>query len=236
MRYFLCMDRGIGLALLYGGMNCIVTAGPTCEPLDEVRRLTNFSTGRLGSLLANHLAGQGHTVTLLLGRLATWHGEHKARHIQTFETTADLRERLHALAGQSFDAVYHAAAVSDFRFGKIWERLPSEELHEIKAGKLGTREGILLAELVPTPKLIAELRGWFSNARLTGWKYEVAGGRASVLKQAERQIIDNRTDACVANGPAYGTGYGLVTGDGEHTHLLDLAELFRVLEPDRERR
>ena len=36
-------------------MRCIVTAGPTYEPLDEVRRLTNFSTGRLGIELANFL-------------------------------------------------------------------------------------------------------------------------------------------------------------------------------------
>ena len=36
-------------------MNCIVTCGPTYEPLDEVRRLTNFSTGRLGTELANYL-------------------------------------------------------------------------------------------------------------------------------------------------------------------------------------
>jgi len=39
-------------------MNCIVTAGPTYEPLDDVRRLTNFSTGRLGTELANFLAAR----------------------------------------------------------------------------------------------------------------------------------------------------------------------------------
>ena len=47
-------------------MNCIVTAGPTYEPLDDVRRLTNFSTGRLGTELANFLAARGHTVILLV--------------------------------------------------------------------------------------------------------------------------------------------------------------------------
>jgi phosphopantothenoylcysteine decarboxylase/phosphopantothenate--cysteine ligase len=41
-------------------MNCIVTAGPTYEPLDDVRRLTNFSTGRLGTELANFLAARVH--------------------------------------------------------------------------------------------------------------------------------------------------------------------------------
>ena len=54
-------------------MNCIVTAGPTFEPLDEVRRLTNFSTGRLGMELANFLAARGHKVVLLIGETATHH-------------------------------------------------------------------------------------------------------------------------------------------------------------------
>ena len=51
-------------------MNCIVTAGPAYEPLDDVRRLTNFSTGRLGTELANYLAARGHNVHLLLGEQA----------------------------------------------------------------------------------------------------------------------------------------------------------------------
>ena len=52
-------------------MNCIVTAGPTFEPLDDVRRLTNFSTGKLGTELANFLTARGHKVTLLIGESAT---------------------------------------------------------------------------------------------------------------------------------------------------------------------
>jgi phosphopantothenate---cysteine ligase (CTP) len=110
-------------------MNCVVTAGPTFEPLDEVRRLTNFSTGRLGTELANFLAARGHHVTLLLGQLATYHGERKARRIETFTTTADLRERLKNLSAAKPDAVFHAAAVSDFAFGKIWRRTPDFDLN-----------------------------------------------------------------------------------------------------------
>src|SRR5437763_11550261 len=128
-------------------MNCIVTAGPTYEPLDEVRRLINFSTGRLGSELANHLANHGHQVTLLLGQQATWRDQSQAGEIITFTTTADLRARLHGLATEPVQAVFHAAAVSDFAFGKIWQRLPSGELVEVAAGKIPSRQGTLLAEL-----------------------------------------------------------------------------------------
>src|SRR2546427_13192795 len=114
-------------------MNCIVTAGPTYEPLDKVRRLTNCSTGRLGSELATFLTGKGHGVTLLIGQQATWHGERKAAAVQTFTTTASLRDKLRALAGSQVDAVFHAAAVSDFSFGKVWERSPSDELKEVRS-------------------------------------------------------------------------------------------------------
>ena len=62
-------------------MNCIVTAGPTYQPLDDVRRLTNFSTGRLGTELANFLAARGHQVTLLVGEQASYSGERRAQQV-----------------------------------------------------------------------------------------------------------------------------------------------------------
>src|SRR5205085_5884443 len=103
-------------------MRCIVTAGPSYEPLDEVRRLTNFSTGRLGSELVNFLTEQRHQTTLLIGQQATFRGERHAQQVQTFSTTTDLRDRLRTFDGGRVDAVFHAAAVSDFTFGKVWSR------------------------------------------------------------------------------------------------------------------
>jgi phosphopantothenate---cysteine ligase (CTP) len=211
-------------------MRCIVTAGPTYEPLDEVRRLTNFSTGRLGTELANFLTAHGYETTLLIGQQASYRGERQARRVETFTTTASLRDRLRAMAGQPVDAVFHAAAVSDFGFGKIWRHSERGELTQIQAGKLSTREGTLLAELTPTPKIIAELRAWFPQARIVGWKYEVEGNRASALQLAERQIAECRTDACVANGPAYGAGFGLVRVGVGCAHFRAVTELFAALE------
>ncbi len=211
-------------------MNCLVTAGPTYENLDSVRRLTNFSTGRLGSELVNFLADHGHDVTLLIGQQATWRGERQAGRVEPFTTTADLQARLERLSSGPVDAVFHAAAVSDFTFGKIWLRSKAGELSEIKAGKISTRAGTLLAELVPTPKIITSLRPLFPAAKLIGWKYEVDGDRASVLRAAENQLRECRTDACVANGPAFGPGFGLVNGPGQCLQLSDTAQLFAALE------
>ena len=114
-------------------MNCIVTAGPTYEPLDDVRRLTNFSTGRLGTELANFLAARGHRVILLIGTMATHGGERRAQRVETFTTAADLREKLKAVSSKKVDAIFHAAAVGDFAFGRIFTTDKSGKLAEIKA-------------------------------------------------------------------------------------------------------
>jgi phosphopantothenoylcysteine decarboxylase/phosphopantothenate--cysteine ligase len=211
-------------------MNCIVTAGPTYEPLDDVRRLTNFSTGSLGSELATFLSERGHSVTLLLGEQATCRKESQPAKTQVFTTTQDLREKLQALALNETHAVFHAAAVSDYAFGKVWVRSKTGDMVETKSGKISTRDGALLAELVPTPKIIAGLREWFPDARIVGWKFEVEGAREDVVGLAARQIAECRTDRAVANGPAYGEGFGLVAGDGSHVHLPDRQALFNALE------
>lgn len=211
-------------------MKCIVTAGPTFEPLDDVRRLTNLSTGRLGTELANYLAACGHDVTLLIGTMATHAGERNAQSLRCFTTTEDLRAKLKSCAGKKVDAIFHAAAVSDFAFGKIFTRDPAGKLKAFPASKkISTRSGHLFAELVPTPKIIAELRGWFPKTTIIGWKYEADGDRAEVLRLARKQLSDCVTDACVANGPAYGRGFGLVTTRGKK-HFTDKEKLFAALE------
>jgi phosphopantothenoylcysteine decarboxylase/phosphopantothenate--cysteine ligase len=209
-------------------MHCIVTAGPTYEPLDAARRLTNFSTGRLGSELADFLVAKGHRVTLLRGQMATWRSELRAQTVEAFSTGADLAERLQRLAAQPVDAVFHAAAVSDFTFGRVWRQLPSGQLVEVRAGKLASAE--LLAELRPAPKILRQLRAWFPAAFLAGWKYEVEGDRAAVLAKAEAQMRENQTDACVANGPAYGAGLGLLRRNGQCLHFHERESLFAALE------
>ena len=212
-------------------MNCIVTAGPTFEPLDDVRRLTNFSTGRLGTELANFLAARGHKVVLLIGDTATHRGERLAQRVETFSTTADLHAKLKSFSGKKVDAIFHAAAVSDFTFGKIFAPNESGKMAEIKAGKkISTKLGKLFVELLPTPKILAELREWFPKAKITGWKFETDGSRADVIAAARNQISDCSTDLCVVNGPAYGEGFGLVQSKGEAAHLASPPVLFDVLE------
>ena len=210
-------------------MHCIVTAGATWEPLDQVRRLTNFSTGSLGSALARRLAADGHPVDLLLAESASWHPECPGVRVTRFTTTASLESLFRSLGSPAPAAIFHAAAVSDFECAGAHERLADGTLVPLKAGKLSTRDGTLWIELKPTPKLLPQLRGWFPSARITGWKFETDGTRADVMARVARQFSESRNDACVANGPAYGDGFRWVRPDGSSRHLPDRVQLLEAL-------
>ncbi|HEY1662190.1 MAG TPA: phosphopantothenoylcysteine decarboxylase [Verrucomicrobiae bacterium] len=212
-------------------MNCIVTAGPTFEPLDDVRRLTNFSTGRLGTELANFLVARGHKVILLIGEMSTFPGERKAQRVEHFSTAADLNEKFKALSGKKADAIFHAAAVGDFSFGRIFEPGDAGKLSEIKgAKKISTRQGKLLAELLPAPKIISGLHGLFPRTMITGWKFEADGKRTDALAAGQKQLTECSTDFCVVNGPAYGEGFGLISKTGAPAHFANPPLLFDTLE------
>jgi len=126
-------------------MRILVTSGATREPIDTVRFLSNVSTGRTGALLADALAARGHTVTLLHGEAAV--RPSPAVTAEAFSSTTNLQAQLRRLLGTgNFAAVIHAAAVSDYR--------PSET-HD---GKMSSYAPELTLRLVPTPKLLPELK------------------------------------------------------------------------------
>src|SRR5262249_37846721 len=87
--------------------------------------------------------------------------------------------------------------------------------------KILSRQGALTLRLEPAPKLILKLRGWFPQAWIAGWKYEVAGTREQALARGQRQLREARTDWCVVNGAAYGPGYGVCDKTGWLVYLED---------------
>lgn len=185
-------------------MNIIVTCGPSYEPIDEVRRLTNFSTGRLGITLSNALADAGHRVFCFIGVQATDTTPLRAHKRIRFSTNDDLASKLEALAPEDIDAIFHAAALCDYKVARVEN--PSGET--ISSKKFPTRgNDFLTLTLEPTTKVLPKLRGWFPNARIVGWKYELEGSREEAFAKARKQITDSKTDGCVLNGAAYGPGF-----------------------------
>lgn len=197
-------------------MKIIVTCGPSYEPIDEVRRITNFSTGQMGSRLARTLAAAGHDVTCYKGVAATTKEHAEPAQVVTFTTNDDLEARLAKLEGrEEIGAVFHAAALADFKI--FWAR--------DRQRKISSRAGAVTLELVPSSKVISELRKLFPKAKLVGWKYELDGTAEDVAVKAARQIAENHTDVCVMNGTAYGQGYGVYAANGERQHVANTTAL-----------
>lgn len=191
----------------------VVTCGPSYEPIDEVRRITNHSTGELGICLANRLAADGWEVDCLVGAGATSRsGLAKGVRETRFTTNADLLRKLTALPGRAGTAaVFHAAALCDFRVKQAFDA----EGAAIASAKIPTRAGEMTLVLEPAPKVLRELRGLFPKGRIVGWKYEVAGSREEALQKGRAQLVENATDLCVVNGSAYGLAFGILATGAE---------------------
>ena len=157
-------------------MRILITAGGTREPIDAVRYITNLSSGRLGRTMADEARRRWHATALLAPD-----GD------RPFRSTADLEEQLMRASKESWDAVLHAAAVSDYR--------PAE----VVQGKISSDRDELVIRCVRTPKLIAHLRDWFPRAFLVGFKLTSGVAPEERARIAREQISKNRTDACVEN-------------------------------------
>ena len=210
-------------------MRCFVTAGPTWEPLDRARRLTNFSTGRLGGELANALLMAGHEVELFLSETAIWRQPLAALTLHSFSTTASLASAIESRATPEPVAFFHAAAVSDFQAGARVQRGPDGVLIPVREGKPQTDRGPLWVELQPTPKILPRLRTWFPQGTIVGWKYEVDGTREEAVAKGRRQLEAAGSQACVVNGPAYGEGFAVVVPERPLQEVPTRDALFSTL-------
>jgi len=207
-------------------MKVIVTCGPSYEPIDQARRLTNFSTGRLGIALANAFTRHGWEVVCFKGEQATCTDPLHAKTLQTFSTNEDLAQKLEALSHmEKVGAIFHAAALCDFKVARV----ENEAGETIASPKFSTRTGELRLVLAPTLKVLPLLRGWFPSAKIVGWKYELTGTRADAFEAAWRQLREGRTDACVLNGAAYGSGFAVCTPDRAVKECSETAALAEVL-------
>ncbi len=189
----------------------LITCGPAHEPIDDVRRITNQSSGELGTILADTMAGAGFDVVCYRGEGAT----HPAPQvpIQSFGTNASLEKLIQRDAGK-FDAVFHSAALCDYL------------VVNSHPGKIRSDSEGLTISLRPAPKIIRSLRTFFPKALLVGWKYELDGTREDALNRGRLQIETCHTDACVVNGAAYGEGFGFMEADSPTAlHLPDKISL-----------
>jgi phosphopantothenoylcysteine decarboxylase/phosphopantothenate--cysteine ligase len=181
------------------GVAVLVTAGPTREPLDPVRFLSNPSSGRMGFALAEAARDAGARVTLVSGPVEL----PDPAGIETVRVTTALQ--MHDAVMARFEAaevILKAAAVSDFR--------PAVRAR-VKPGK---EEAPLNLGLERNPDILLELGRRKDGRLLVGFAAETH----EAIAHARRKLETKRLDLIVVNSVGGETGFG--SADNEATLLF----------------
>jgi phosphopantothenoylcysteine decarboxylase/phosphopantothenate--cysteine ligase len=189
--------RVLGLDGALAGRKVVVTAGPTWEPIDPVRFITNPSSGRQGFALAQAAVDQGAAVTLICGptSLSTPVGAHRV----DVKRVEEMRNET-ALACQEADVLIMAAAVSDFRPRKVASQ------------KIKKAEQELTLQLTGTTDILSQVA---VQRQETGFPRIVVGFAAEssdLIANARSKLAQKRLDLIVANDiTADDAGFGVET-------------------------
>lgn len=166
-------------------VSIVITAGPTREHLDDVRFLSNGSSGRMGCALAQAALDAGHSVTLVLGpvEVAPPAGADVVPVVSALEMQA-AAER--AFAGA--DVAIAAAAVADWRPARRAEGKPPH----------GTAPTSL--DLVPNPDVVAGLAARKGHRVVFGFALEsAAAGMPAALERGRAKLARKQLDGVVVD-------------------------------------
>ncbi|MFH1311824.1 MAG: bifunctional phosphopantothenoylcysteine decarboxylase/phosphopantothenate--cysteine ligase CoaBC [Candidatus Eisenbacteria bacterium] len=180
------------------GKKVIVTGGPTVEPIDAVRFISNRSSGKMAASLARVAARRGAETVLVTGPSGT--ARPAGVRVIEVETASDMKEAI-APEWETADCIVMAAAVCDFRPAKV------------KDGKI-KREGNLTLDLVPTEDILAGLSAGKGDRLVVGFALETN----NEIENAKRKLKEKNLDLIIANNPLReGAGFGSDTNCG---HLI----------------
>jgi len=178
------------------GRTILVTAGPTVEPIDPVRVITNRSSGKMGYAVADRAAGRGAKVFLVSGPtlLACPPGVERA----DVHTAQEMHDAVMARF-DACDAAIAVAAVSDWRVAG-----PAMQ-------KLSKNDGPPQLEFVPTPDILAAMGERKTPGQyLVGFSLETDSARL----ESDEKLRRKNLDLLVANNPLkQGSEFGGDTND-----------------------
>lgn len=163
----------------------LITAGGTSEPIDDIRVITNRSTGKTASVLADHLVESGFEVTFL-------HSENSLKPKNPTQTVAfttfnDLQSKLETeLKKSSYDWVIHTAAVSDYSVQ------PTE-------GKISSDAEEITLKLKRNPKLIDQIKKISPKTKLVGFKLTSTSNTKTIEEKVEKLFSKAHCDFVVQN-------------------------------------
>ena len=178
-------------------MNILITSGGTREYIDDVRVLTNISTGKLGAIIAERLAQTGAVIHYV-------HAENSAVPSEIFvganlypvKTAKDAFRTIRSvLKRKNIQVVIHAMAVSDFTFKGIGKL-------KLKSSDPGAFIEYMRQTITPNPKIISHIKEWAPNVYLVGFKFEVGATPRELTKLARESMLKNGCDLVITNDKA----------------------------------
>jgi len=189
------------------GETVLITAGPTQEPLDPVRFISNRSSGKMGYALAAAAAARGAEVILVSGPVHL--DAPRGVTLIPVRTANEMRDKVFKkLDGASI--VIKAAAVADFHLTSV----PQEKMKKTSAR--------LSLELDPTPDILAELGRNKKDRLLIGFAAETG----NLEREARRKLETKNCDMIVAN--LVGDDLGFDSDENEVLLAMRTGELIRV--------
>jgi len=177
-------------------MRILITAGPTREYLDDVRFISNASSGKMGYAIAEAAVAAGHKVVLVSGPTAL--PVPAGCEFHAVETTGQMRDACLRLF-PGCDGAIGVAAVCDYR---PRERLP---------GKLAKTGRPVVIEFVETPDILAELGSNKEHRWVVGFALESQNARENAL----RKLLAKHCDAILLNHPQ------AIGADASRVELID---------------
>ena len=187
-------------------MNILITSGGTSEKIDQVRSITNHSTGQLGKMIAEHCLAEGASVTLLTTAKAVKPDPHQNLTIKIIEDTEQLLIAMEGLV-PAHDVLIHSMAVSDYKpvyMAGFEEVLASSDLTEFleksnSESKISSDDDYQVLFLKKNPKIISKVKEWNPNIRLIGFKLLVGVSKEELLATARASLEKNQAELIVAN-------------------------------------
>lgn len=165
------------------GKKVLVTAGGTIEPIDDVRIITNKSSGKMGVAIAEAAFFAGADVLLLRSKTSV------APRLAVNELIFDTADSLDALMKSNcpdYDICIHAAAVSDF------------VVKNTRTGKTSSAEPLAL-ELEPRKKILESIKKYNPNIFLVAFKAESHVTNDELITLATNRLVKAHADLIVAN-------------------------------------
>ena len=197
-------------------LNVVITSGGTREYLDQVRVLTNISTGKLGAEIATKFMSHGHNVTYVAPSSAVQPNGSDYNNIR-ITNVSSLMEALEMLVPKA-DVVIHSMAVSDFTFNLKFNT-------ETKISSDSTEAFVehIRNTIIKTPKVISNFRTWNNHAILVGFKFTVGKTTKELTEIANKLMADNQLDMVFANDKTQ------MQKEGEHVGYLIMKDWTETL-------